>query len=145
MNYFNSLSLTTKIIIVIVIIIIIYLIYRAYKKKYVQAKDVVLPPDTQGGNITNWNAGSYTDAIYNDVNDVFTPHSSLPYESANKLSNSQLVAIYNDWNARYKSKFDNKDIIDAVLGEFTWVNYDWRLAAGAFTERMKTLIPNHSS
>lgn len=145
MKWFNSLSLTWKIIIILIIILIIYLLYRAYKNKYYPAKDVTLPTDTQSGNITTWNPSAYTDAIYNDLNSVFTPHSATPYESANKLSNSQLVAIYNDWNDRYKAKFSNLDIIDAINGDFTWWNYDWRLAAGAFSERMKTLIPNHST
>lgn len=142
MQVFNNLSLFWKITIIIVILLIIYFIWKKFNNRYIPAKDVTLPPDTQSGNITTWNPGSYTDAIFNDLNDTFTPHSSTPYVNANQLSNSQLVAIYNDWNERYKSKFSNLDIISAVEGDFTVWNYDWTIVAGAFASRMKTLIPN---
>lgn len=142
MNWFNNLSLTWKIVIIVIIIIVIYLIYRSYKNRYVQAKDVVLPPDTQGGNITNWNPGQYTDAIYNDLNDTVSFHSAQPYTDVLGLSNSQTVAIYNDWNDRYKSKFDNKDLISAMEGDFTIWNYSWYTAISTLHNKLKILIPN---
>lgn len=130
-------------IVLITIIIIIIVVYK-YKHKYVAAKDVQLPSDTQAGGITTWNAGQYTDAIYNDLNDVASLHDSKPYTDALSLSNSQVVAIYNDWNDRYKSKFNNKDLISAIEGDFTIWNYSWATAAGNLVERLKSLIPNRS-
>lgn len=142
MKWFSALSVTWKLIIVIAVIIILYLLYRAYNNRYVPAKDVQLPSDTQAGGITNWNPGQYTDAIFEDLDEVAGVHEAQPYTEALNLSNSQMVAIYNDWNQRYKSKFDNKDIIAAIEGEFTAWNYSWSTAAGNFATRMKTLVPN---
>lgn len=143
-KWFTSLPTTWKVVIIVVIIIIIYLLYKKYKNRYVAAKDVVLPPDTQAGNITNWNAGQYTDALFEDLDEVVGIHDSKPYTDALALSNSQVVAIYNDWNTRYKSKFDNKDLIAAIQGEYTAWNYSWSTVAGNLVERLKTLIPNRN-
>jgi len=142
MKWFSALSMTWKVIIIVAIIVILYLLYRAYKNRYVPAKDVQLPSDTQAGGITTWNPGQYTDSIFEDLDEVAGVHEAKPYTEALNLSNSQMVAIYNDWNSRYKSKFDNKDIIAAIEGEWTVWNYSWTTAAGNFITRMKTLVPN---
>lgn len=118
------------------------MIYRKLSNRYVPAKTVQLPPDIQAGGITTFNPGQYTDAIFEDLDEVIGVHEAGPYNEALKLSNSQFVAIYNDWNERYKSKFDNKDIISAIEGEFTAWNYSWASVAGTFVQRMKTLVPN---
>lgn len=109
------------ILVVIGIILFIYLSGRAAGKRFVP-KDVQIPIDTQpDGSTSTFNPGPYTDAIFNDIDEIFGFHSSVPYEALNKLSNSGLVAVYNDWNRRYYSK-DNETIVQAIQGEIAIIN-----------------------
>jgi hypothetical protein len=130
------------IITVIIIIVIVFLIYYFGKqagKKYVP-KDIIIPPDLQHpGDPSTFNPGTYTDAIYQDVSCYLCLHSSTPYNSAMNLSNSQLAALYNDWNQRYAEKFDSKTIIQAITGEYTLFNTQWVQATADLLTRLRSL------
>lgn len=121
------------------IIAIIYFVGRGQGRKYVP-NDIVIPPDTQqSGTPGMYNPGPATDAIFEDLDEVVGVHETEPYVAAMKLSNSQLAAIYNDWNQRYAKDFKGKTIIQAINGEFTVWNYDWAVIAGQLVNRFRTL------
>lgn len=127
------------IIIVIVVILIIYFWGKRNGKKYTP-KEVTLPSDLQGAGVpTNWNPSSITDDIYEDLDEIVGVHSAIPYENALTLSNSQLVAVWNDWNKRYFNEFGNKNIVQAIKGETSLWNYDWALATANLVNRYATL------
>lgn len=105
--------------ILLAIIITAIVIYYFGKKagQAVAPKTVTLPGDIIGPGGNQFNPGPYTDGMYNDIyGGLFTPRDSTPYANALNLSDSQLVAVYNDWNNRYWAK-DNETIIDALNGE----------------------------
>lgn len=123
---------------ILLIALILYLVYRA-GKKYVPGP-VILPPDTQPGGITTFNPGTYTDAIHTDITCYFCVHSSTPYADANALSNSQIVAIYNDWNKRYFEE-DKETIVQAIKKERDTfgLNFAWQYSAGTLITRFESL------
>lgn len=127
------------ILVVLVVVGIIYWIGKRQGKKYVP-DDILIPSDTQSpGTPGMYNPGPITDGLYEDLDEVFGVHEAEPYRAALKLSNSQLAAVYNDWNKRYAKEFDSKTIIQAIQGEYTVWNYDWWLIAGELVRRFKTL------
>lgn len=129
------------IIIVIILIIagVIYYIGRNAGGKYVP-KDIVIPYDTQApGTPGIYNPGPVTDGIYEDLKEIVGIHETEPYRAAMKLSNSQLAAVYNDWNQRYAKDFESKTIIQAIQDEMTVWNYSWAIVTGDLVTRFKTL------
>lgn len=131
----------TYLVIGAILFVIIIAVYFYYRGKRYTPKDVVLPSDTQApGTDPNFNPGKYTDAIHEDLTSIFSLHDAAPYRTANTLSNSQLIAIYNDWNHRYAADFGSKNIIDAIKGDYTVWNIDWQEAASAFVSRLETLV-----
>lgn len=127
------------ILIILAIGVIIYFVGKGAGKKYVP-DDIVIPPDTQApGTPGIYNPGPATDAIYEDLDEIWGYHESGPYIAANKLSNSQLAAIYNDWNKRYAKDFDSKTIIQAMEDESTVWNVAWTTIVGQLINRFKTL------
>lgn len=123
---------------ILLIALILFLVYRAGKKY--RPETVILPPDTQPGGATTFDASSYTDAIHTDVTCYACLHSSAPYADANALSNSQIVAIYNDWNKRYYQE-DNETIVQAIKGERDTfgLNFAWQYNAGTLVSRFQSL------
>ena len=133
-------GIVITIFIILVIIGVIYYLGKGAGKKYVP-NDIVIPPDTQSsGSPSVFNPGPYTDAIHEDLDEIWGVHEAKPYAAANKLSNSQLAAIYNDWNKRYAKDFDSKTIIQAIEDEKTILIFsDWAVVAGQLVNRFKTL------
>lgn len=132
-------NIVIGIIIVIVVVLIIYFWGKRNGKKYTP-KDVTLPADTQGTGVPlNWNPATITDDIHEDLDEIVGVHSAIPYENAITLSNSQLVAVWNDWNHRYFNDFGNKNIVQAIKSETSLWNYDWALATKALVERYASL------
>lgn len=132
-------GIVITIFVILVIIGVIYYIGKGAGRKYVP-DDIVIPTDTQSpGTPSNWNPGPYTDAIFQDLDEVFGVHEAKPYHAANQLSNSQLAAVYNDFNKRYSKDFDSKTIIQAIESEFTIWNQEWANIAGALVQRFKSL------
>src|ERR1051325_2340441 len=109
------------VVIAIIILMVIYFWGKSQGKKYVP-QDVDLP-EGEGG--ANFNPGTYTDAIYEDLDEVAGVHEEEPYKNALALSNAQLAVIYNDWNHRYAKDFDNKDLIGAIQDDWTIWNEAW--------------------
>lgn len=132
-------GLIITIVIILIIVGIIYYVGKHAGTKY-KPMDIVIPPDIQApGTPGIYNPSPITDAIYEDVSEKFGVHETEPYAAALKLSNSQLAAVYNDWNQRYSEKFDHKTIIQAIQGEYTIWNYDWKIITGQLVNRFKTL------
>lgn len=132
-------TLIIWVIIVLVIVGIIYYAGRKRGKQYVP-QDIVIPVDTQSpGTPSTYNPGPITDAIHEDLDEAFGYHESQPYRAALKLSNSQLAAVYNDWNKRYARDFDGKTIIQAIEDEYTLWNITWATVAGELVARFRTL------
>lgn len=127
-------------IIAAVILLIIILIYVYYQGKKYRPSTVILPPDVQPGGATTFDPSTYTNAIHTDVTCYFCMHDSTPYADANALSNSQLVAIYNDWNKRYYEE-DSETIVQAIKGERDTfgLNYAWQYIAGTLISRYESL------
>lgn len=138
MNFF--LKYRTQIIILVIVLVIILTIYFLGKhagKKYVP-KEVPLPADTQPGEMKNFNPGTYTDAVKDELYG-FGFRSAGPYNELLTLSNSQFVAVYNDWNKRYFEKH-NETLPGAIKAEMGTVwNYSWVTAVGAVLERCSKL------
>jgi hypothetical protein len=128
--------IVTTLFLLLVMVLGVYFLGRKSGKKYVP-DEVELPPDTQPGGATNFNPGPVTDAIYRDIYS-WGLRSTQPYRDALNLSNSQLVAVYNDWNKRYFQK-DKETLPQAIAGERTLWNYDWTITAGALLSRFKSL------
>lgn len=125
---------------IIIIIAVIYILGRRSIKNRIP-KDVELPPDTQPGDQTNFNPGPFTDAIYEDISEIIGVHDSQPYQALLGLSNSQLVAVYNDWNQRYYNKY-KQTLTQAIAGESSVWNYSWLSVAGTLIDRLKSLNCN---
>lgn len=147
------------IITIIIILAIVWAIYYFGKEegsKYVP-NDIVIPPDLQpntstideNGNVvpityttpqgTIFNPGPYTDAIFRDLDCIFCFHDAGPYNDAMALSNSQLAAIYNDWNQRYSEKFDKQTLIQALEGDFSTWNLVWEHTLQDLVIRLKSI------
>lgn len=128
---------------IIIAIVIIYFMGRKQGKKYTP-DDVDLPPDTQpvgtdGSSLSTWNPGPITDAIAADLSEFWGSHDAQPYNDALALSNSQLVAVYNDWNHRYFNDFDQKTLIGAIQDDWTAWNYSWATATSTLVQKLKSL------
>lgn len=125
-------------LIVVLILLAVFFIGK-YKGKQYAPETVILPSDIQGSNVpTNWNPGSITDGIYHDL-DTYLSHDATPYNDALALSNSQLVAVHNDWNKRYFKEFGNMTLVQAIQDESTVWNYAWSSSTGALVNKLKSL------
>lgn len=95
--------------------------------------------NTGTGNSSDFDPTPYTDNIHKDLNSSFLiPHSATPYETANDLSDDDLVAVYNDWIDRYYS-VDGKNMVDAIQSSGTTFNFEWASATAALVDRLNTL------
>jgi hypothetical protein len=126
---------------VIILIIIAIFLLGKYKGKQWTPEAVKLPTDIQPNYVTGnseWNPGPITESIYDELNG-FSPRDSTPYNNALALSNSQLVAVNNDWNKRKFKDFDNQTIRQALAKEYTIWNYSWVSATSTLVDRLKSL------
>lgn len=131
----NAKAIIIIVVVVIGIVLAIYFSGKRAGKKTVPAP-VPLPADTRGGSISpTFNPGPYTDPIWEDIDEIFGVHEAAPYVALNKLSNSELVAVYNDWNQRYFTKAGHKTMPQAIKGEYTFWNTQWATVAGLIVER----------
>lgn len=132
--------LIISIVFILIIVGIIYYVGKHAGKKYVP-DDIIIPGDLHNpGDPKTFNPGPYTDAIHYDLSCYFCVHSPTPYSSAMKLSNSQLAAVYNDWNKRYSEKFDHQTLIQAIQSEFTILpGNPWGQATADFVARLKSI------
>lgn len=126
---------------ILLIALILYLVFRAGKKY--RPSTVILPPDTQPGGITTFNPGTYTDALYNDIVCWFCTRDIAAWQDLLELSNSQIVAVYNDWNKRYYEK-DKQTLVQALKGEYTTsiifgTALDWKDLADTVVARFQSL------
>ena len=140
MEFWNTYK--TQIIWVLIILALIAIIFiwgRSQGSKY-KPKDVPIPPDLQNPNDPKtYNPAPITDAIFQDLDEVFGVHNSAPYEAAIKLSNSQLAAVYNDWNRRYSQKFDHQTLIQALEGDFSVWNSNFEYTVKDLVLRLKSI------
>lgn len=125
-------------LIIVAILVAVFLIGRHKGKQYTPST-VKLPSDTQGIAVpSNWNPGTITDAIHYDVYCKVCFRSTQPYTDAAALSNSQLVAVHNDWNQRYFS--ENKETLrQAIEAEYSALNSAASTAMGIVTDKLKSL------
>lgn len=137
MNFFDKYKWWLLGAIVVIGLSIAFIVVYKKGKKWAPGK-VDLPPDTQPGGATNFEPGPYTEAIWKDLDCVFCTHDSAPYEALMRLSNSQLVSIYNDWNARYFKK-NNETLIQAIEADFTVWNSTWATTASNVITRLESL------
>lgn len=126
----------------VAVLAVALIIYFAGKKagKATLPQEVKLPSDTQNQNRQEnptFNPGPYTDAIYQDIYEVLGMHNKAPYVELLKLSNTELVAVYNDWNKRYYSK-DKETIVQAIKGEWTIWNFESDI-------RMKSVVDRYNA
>jgi hypothetical protein len=133
------------IIIVFVIVVLaaigLYMLGKKKGKDYVP-NFAILPSDTQpnnpgGGQQTVFNPGPYTDALHSDITTLL-PHDSQPYKDVLALSNTQIVAIHNDWNRRYFNE-EKETLRQAISAEYSAWNYSWWSVAGALVDRLRSL------
>lgn len=122
MNQVTAFIIKYKWVIIAIIVLIIVIAIAYNRGKSYRPGSVALPPDINPGDSTTFNPTQYTDDIYNDLSCWFCVHSVKPYDAALRLSNTQLVAVWNDWNRRYYEKFDNQNLITAINGDYSFSN-----------------------
>jgi hypothetical protein len=137
MKNFSPKNIAIVIVVILIIVAIIYFLGKKAGKK-TTPQEVELPSDIQPNEITSFNPGPYTDAIFQDVNELFGFRDAEPYNQALGLSNTQLVAVYNDWNQRYLNKV-GKTMTKAIQDETTLWNYSFISAAKTLIDRLKNL------
>lgn len=137
MKNFSPKNIAIVIVVILIIVAIIYFLGKRAGKK-TTPQEVELPSDIQPNEITSFNPGPYTDAIFQDVNELFGFRDAEPYNQALGLSNTQLVAVYNDWNQRYLNKV-GKTMTKAIQDETTLWNYSFISAAKTLIDRLKNL------
>lgn len=125
----------------LIIILILVAIYWYGKKSGEQkSPDTVKLPNDVNPSPT-WNPGPYTDAIWRDVNS-FGWREIKPYKDLNTLSDSQLVAVYNDWNKRYYAQ-ETITLVQAIENEYlAFGSYEFRPIRDALLLRFKKLLSN---
>jgi hypothetical protein len=122
---------------VALLFLVVFALYFYKKGKKYTPQDVTLPPDLNApGTTQTWNPGSHTDEIYKDLSEIWGVHESEPYNALNKLSNSQLAAVHNDWNHRYAEEFEGQTLAQAIRSDFTVWNSSWSTIAGAVADRL---------
>lgn len=140
-NFFKMGNLKVYIIVGLIIIAILLAVFfiGKYKGKQYAPDTVKLPSDTQGTSVpSNWNPGTITDALHYDLYCKACFRNTQPYIDASALSNSQVVAVHNDWNQRYFS--ENKETLrQAMDAEFTAFNSAADTAMGILKEKLKSL------
>lgn len=106
MNWFNSISLQWKIIIIIVLILLVWLAWRKFGYKIeqlTQARDITLLPG-ESKNLTSEqesNAKDVAQLVFNDIEDTpVTGHEYSGYEQALLLTDKEL-----NFMADYYKKF----------------------------------------
>ena len=104
-------------VLLIVAILVIYFVGKSSGKKYTP-KDVELPGDTSTGG-TEFNPGKYTDIVWNNVEGGAWNHDADTLQTVANLSDSQLVAVYNDWSKRYYEKRGNETMTTALISEYS--------------------------
>jgi hypothetical protein len=120
-----KMNLKTGIILFLIVVAVLAAIFfiGKYKGKQWTPDSVKLPSDTQPVSINNqantsWNPGTITDSLYNDISCIVCIRNNKAYEDFVSLSNSQVVAVHNDWNKRYFSK-DKETLHQAIDGEYS--------------------------
>lgn len=136
----KKLSPKAILIAIAAILVVVAIIYFLGKKagKRITPQEVELPSDIQPNEVSSFNPGPFTDAIFEDVNETFGFRDAQPYNQALGLSNTQLVAVYNDWNNRYFNKA-HKTMTKAIQDETTIWNYSFISAAQTLIDRLKSL------
>jgi len=125
-------------LIVLAIVLAIFFFGR-YKGKQYTPDTVQLPPDTQGlSTPSNWNPGTITDALHADLYSVFALRNYQIYDDTAALSNSQLVAVHNDWNKRYFNE-EKETLRQAIDAEVTAFDTGLRARMNIVKDRLKTL------
>ena len=125
-------------LIIIAVLLAVFFIGKYKGKQYTPDK-VALPADMQGLNVpANWSPATTTDSLYNDLYTVVGFHSSQPYQDALELSNSQLVAVHNDWNKRYFSK-DKQTLSQAIQADYSIWNSAWSATSNALVQKLRNL------
>ncbi len=111
----------------LVAFILSWLITRQLVSKAVEAEtkpDPVIynPNNTGGGSIGNGNSNPnfnprpLTDALQQDIYEVWGIRNNSIYEQVAALNDIELLAVYNDYTDRYYSK-DSETLIQAMNGE----------------------------
>ena len=148
MDFLANKQLLIVIGVIIALIIIIFFIGKVAGKK-AGPQNVSLPTDiqAQGTVIANWNPGPFTDNIKTETDkswfSLWNPVSTAPFCDADALSNTQLAAIYNDWNQRYYPSV-NKTIVQAIQNMST-ANFEAWGCASSIVSRITSIIGGAAS
>jgi len=134
-------NILIALVVTVIIVLIIYFVGKRAGKQYTPS-EVELPPDVPTGGNYTFNPGPYTDALHEDINEMWGLRDKKAYTNLLNLGNSQLIAIYNDWNKRYYSE-DNETLTQAISGEYFGISvYDWRPIVTQLLDRLKALNLN---
>jgi hypothetical protein len=131
-------NIVIALIVTVIIVLIIYFVGKRAGKKYIPSS-VDLPSDTPTGGNYTFNPGPYTDALYQDIYEKVGLRNKQAYTDFLNLGNSQIVAVYNDWNKRYYSE-DNETLTQAIDGEYFGISiYDWTSIKSQILSRLAAL------
>jgi hypothetical protein len=106
---------------VVLLAIIIYLFFRK-KSTVIQAPDPVNVLDPVTNTVINFQPGAYTNALWDEMdrNSFWSGRNLKPYQDFLALSDGQIKAVVNDWNARYFSRAGSKTLAQRIAEEKGW-------------------------
>lgn len=109
---------TIKITLVVLGIIAGIVIYKKIKDYLSRPPMVPIPNDqtSSGAPINQFDPKPITDAIHQDVYEIFGSRNNQAYNDFLNLSNSEIAVVYNDWTNRYYSA-DGETLTTAIAGE----------------------------
>jgi hypothetical protein len=105
------------VIALVIILVIIFFVGKSYGKN-LPPKSIADPKDNADGT-TNYNPTALTDSLFNDIEGIswLTYHDTDPYINLNKLSDTNIVVVMNDWDKRYYNKH-KETLFEAIGNEY---------------------------
>lgn len=112
-----------KAIVTAVVVILMYLVLKKIWQ-YVKPSNYSADSFTAGGGIipSGWSPKEYTDSLYGAIQGwTFSPDGlDAVSEEVFKLSDNQLIAISNDWKARYADDY-GMTLLEAMVAEWHYI------------------------
>ncbi len=129
----NILKYKTYMIVIGIAVVVIAVIYfigrKAGKNASYNPWQAPLPEDAPHGTgllvVDGAKVRTIADDLYADLDkwdwNPFTMVRDVDvYKRFNSLSDTEFVAVYNDWNARFSSEFNGKSLLVVIKGEYSW-------------------------
>jgi hypothetical protein len=129
---------------VLAVVLAIYLIGRKAGKRDATNPWTADLPDDAGGEVNPAKVRAITDDLYADLEKLdvipmWGTRNTEPYKRWNSLSDTEFTAVYNDFNARFSSKFGSKSIRVILKNEWGWGSSDFNALRDSIEARFERL------